>query len=92
MKKIILSIAMLATVAFISCSDDKQVEESPCKSCEMSVLNIKTTTEYCDNGNGTYTIKVSLGGVSNSETLDFAEGQTIDSITAAQESAGATCK
>lgn len=73
MKKIILSIAMLASITFVSCSDD---DDNSCKTCENSAHKV----EVCDNGDGTAILTVSAQGETETITVDIPEGESIDTI------------
>ena len=88
MKKIILSIAMLASVAFVSCSDDDDNKDS-CKTCTLTLVSINTSTKYCDNGDGKITATIA----GQETSIDIPEGMTFDTyISNAIEKTGATCK
>ena len=82
MKKIILSMAMISAVAFASCSDSDNTpeEESKCKVCTLAIIS----TEVCDNGDGTLTVKVN--GTEQTVTAEYSD------YVKALELAGATCK
>ena len=67
MKKPLLFLAMAATVAFASCSDDD--DDKNCDSCTLQGEKL----EICDNGDGTYT----LSGGGESETIDEADLQGV---------------
>ncbi|NNG09605.1 MAG: hypothetical protein HKM92_05510 [Arenibacter sp.] len=70
MKKFILGMAMLATMAlsFTSCSDDDDAA-TDCDTCTAQGQEI----EICDNGNDTFTLTV--GG--ESETIPASELQGV---------------
>lgn len=70
MKKCILGMAMLATMAFsfTSCSDDDDVATN-CDTCTAQGQQI----EICDNGDDTYTLTVA----GESETVTAAELQGV---------------
>ena len=89
MKKIILSIAMIATIAFTGCSDNDETDKK-CLSCEFSGLGVETPikTQYCDNGDGTMTITVK--GI-QTVTDDIPEGSSFEEIIEAAKKQGTTC-
>ncbi len=60
MKKVVLFIALMSTVAFTSCSNDDD-DVKKCASCSLLGISV----EACDNGDGTVTV-TSAG---QSETL-----------------------
>lgn len=77
MRKIILSIAMLATVAFIGCANDD--DEPTCKTCNDIAFFEGLSLEFCDNGDNTITITGSLAGIETaSEIVDIPEGETFE--------------
>ncbi len=90
MKKLILSIAMVGTLAFAACSIEDAVEDAvdqlqgelSCETCELSSIS----TQYCDNGDGT--IEVTVSGVSTDIDLN---GTSFDDYIAVLEASGATC-
>lgn len=89
MKKIILSIAILASVSFVSCSsdDDDDVTQNACETCDLGVqVGIPLVTEICDNGDGTITSTVF--GEATTESLD---GLTFEAYIAALKLLGITC-
>ena len=94
MKKIILSITMLASIAFVSCSndDDDKDDTKTCTTCELQAAGFGFSNEYCDNGDGTYDLTATVAGQSTTQTINFIDGQTIQSIISTQENLGATCK
>lgn len=86
MKKIILSIAMISSVSFTSCSADSIVEkikeelEIKCQECTLKTV----VSNVCDNGDGSITVTV--GDVGTNVVIGYNE------YIAAQKTAGATCK
>ena len=78
MKKIILSIAMMATIAFTGCSSDDDNGSPECKTCE-NINDSGITGEVCDNDDGTFTLTLTQ---SEEEiftiTQDIPEGESID--------------
>lgn len=93
MKKIILSIAMLASIVFVSCSDDDDKDDAKtCTTCDLEAAGFGFSNEYCDNGDGTYNLTATVAGQSTTQTFDFIDGQTIETIISTQEEIGATCK
>ncbi|NRR91424.1 hypothetical protein HSX10_07595 [Winogradskyella undariae] len=91
MKKIILSFAVIAAIGFTSCSSDDDSSDggsdSACQTCDLEIFGFATSTEYCDNGDGTYTYTTE----GQSVTEDLPEGTSFDDIISAYEAAGATC-
>jgi hypothetical protein len=86
MKKIILSIAILASVSFVSCSSDDETQ-NVCETCDVGALvGIPAVTEFCDNGDGTITSTVF--GESTTESLD---GLTFEAYVANLKLLGITC-
>ena len=84
MKKIILSIAMIASVAFISCSDDGDNNPNSCKSC-ANIADSGVDIEVCDNGNGKATVTTSIGGKEvSTTTVDIPAGESLQSIDCSQ--------
>ena len=80
MKKIILSIAMLATVTFTGCSDDES--DDNCRSCD-NLANSGINVEVCDNGDGTATATAttSIGNVVlATRTEAIPEGEDFDDV------------
>ena len=69
-KKCILGMAMLATMAFglTSCSNDDDDAEKICDSCTLQ----SETIELCDNGDDTYTL--TAGGQSETITKEELSG------------------
>lgn len=76
MKKLILSIAMVGTLAFAACSDS---ESNDCTSCNDLAGVEGLSIDICDNGDGTAEITSSFAGVSSSETIDL-DGENIDDL------------
>ncbi|MFS4415490.1 hypothetical protein [Maribacter sp. 2307ULW6-5] len=70
MKKVVLSVLAVASLALTGCSDD---DDNRCASCEVGLLGMEITTEACDNGDGTVTL-TTLGEsqVLSSEQLEGA--------------------
>ena len=68
MKKIVLFMALAATVAFSSCSKD---DDDTIK-CESCIAN-DTKVEICENSDGTYTLTVNG---EQSSVLESLEGLT----------------
>ena len=68
MKKVVLFMALAATVAFTSCSKDDD-DENKCESCTAN----DTKVEICENGNGTYTLTI---GDEESDTIEDLGGLT----------------
>lgn len=89
MKKNILSIAMLTSIAFVACSDNDESQKK-CISCEYSGPGTDTPlkTEYCDNGDGTMTITVA--GI-QTVTSEIPEGSTFEEVVEAAKTQGTTC-
>lgn len=73
MKKVVLFMALMTTVAFTSCSNDDDDDVKKCASCSLLGISV----EACDNGDGTVTV-TSAG---QSETLS---GEDLDGISAAE--------
>ena len=70
MKKIILSIVMLASIVFISCSDDDNTPAKKCETCQVNSVNIK----ICDAGNG----KVEVTTAGQTVTITLPQGVTYE--------------
>lgn len=87
MKKIILSFAVIAALGFTSCSSDDDNggggDNGGCQTCDLLIVS----TEFCDNGDGTYTTTVA----GQSTTEDIPDGSSFADIIAAFEASGATC-
>lgn len=80
-------VTVVSGLVFTACSSDDDSSDGPvCETCELDVLGIELTTEYCDNGDGTVT--VIFEGVE--ETQDLG-GVTFDEFISAIEQAGGTC-
>ncbi|WP_106143814.1 hypothetical protein [Flagellimonas meridianipacifica] len=77
MKKIIFAFALLASIGFTGCSSDDDSSSSNCTTCSITLLDITTSTEYCDNGDGTVTATTE----GESETVDL-EGISFDAFIA----------
>jgi len=73
MKKVVLFMVLMTTVAFTSCSNDDDDDVKKCASCSLLGISV----EACDNGDGTVTV-TSAG---QSETLS---GEDLDGISAAE--------
>ena len=69
-KKCILGMSMLATMAFgcTSCSNDDDDDEKICDTCTLQ----NETIELCDNGDDTYTL--TAGGESETITKEELSG------------------
>ncbi|WBX73985.1 hypothetical protein PG913_01705 [Tenacibaculum pacificus] len=80
---------MLASVAFVSCSDDDNNAEESVNSCKECEMMGSITTKYCDNGDGTITVTV-LGQETSISRLP--EGTTFDKYIESMDTAGVTCK
>jgi len=81
--KNLLTIALFATaLVFTACSsdDDSTSSSNECKTCEIDLLGTLTSTEYCDNGDGTMTVTID----GQEQTVDL-EGATFDDFIAAVE-------
>ncbi|MFK7832182.1 MAG: hypothetical protein AB8B52_02795 [Winogradskyella sp.] len=90
MKKLILSFAVIATLGFTSCSDDDDNNDNgsdPCQTCNIDLLGTSLSTEYCDNGDGTYTITV----FGEEQVVDLGDDETFADVIAAVEAAGSAC-
>jgi hypothetical protein len=86
MKKIILSIAILASVSFVSCSSNDETQNT-CETCDVgALLGVSAVTEFCDNGDGTITSTVF--GEATTESLD---GLTFEAFIANLKLLGVTC-
>ncbi|GGE11790.1 hypothetical protein [Psychroflexus salis] len=88
MRNSILSVSLLAMFfVFTSCSSDDDSSSSnnnDCLVCELELFGQSTSTEYCDNGDGTVTV--------NGEGTEDLEGVSFsDFISAQEEFLGATC-
>ena len=87
MKKSVLFLALAATVAFTSCSsDDDGDSNSSCNTCTIELEGISSTTEYCDNGDGTMT--ATTDGVEQNVPLN---GISFASFISIIEASGGTC-
>lgn len=88
MKKLFLSLTLAsAFFAFTSCSsDDDSSSSSECKVCDLELLGQATTTEYCNNGDGTVTV-ITMG---TEQSVDL-EGMSFSDFIAGIETLGATC-
>jgi hypothetical protein len=97
MKKIIFTIAILTSITFASCSSNNGTvdDDSNCKECEISevsddgmIIGTTTSSVYCDNGNGTWTLTKD----GESETFEFEEGISFEQLIIDLENTGATCE
>lgn len=79
MKKLVFSIMIVASFAFVGCSDDDDVDENKCASCDLLGVSV----EACDNGDGTVT--VSAAGESQVLSGDELEGQSATEYVQALE-------
>lgn len=88
MKKLLLSVSLLAAFfAFTSCSsDDDSSSANDCLVCDLELFGQATSTEYCDNGDGTVTV-ISMD---QEETVDL-EGNSFSDFISGIEALGATC-
>lgn len=90
MKKLILMIAMAGVFTFTSCSsdDDGGARSSQCRTCSVNTGEADAVTEYCDNGDGTYT--KTQNGETTTEVIP--EGLNFDQFIASQVSLWADCQ
>ncbi len=88
LKKSIISAFILGVFLLLSCSkdDDDKKAVDDCQTCNFEFLGEILISEFCDNGNGTFTITTD----GESETQDL-EDATFQEIIAAYEQFGATC-
>ena len=80
MKNSIYAALIIGALCLSNCSssDDKDVLEEECVTCNLELLGENITSEFCDNGDGTLTITTL--GESEIEDLD---GATFDEFIAA---------
>lgn len=90
MKKVIFMALASGLFAFTSCSsdDDGDATSSKCRTCTVDSEGSGTVTEYCDNGDGTYT-KTQAGAVI---TEDIPAGVTFSQFIASQVGIWADCE
>lgn len=95
---ILSSVTFIITILFIGCSgsddnNDEAESNSDCIVCELMTEDSSITiiNEWCDNGDGTYDLTVTVGGQTNTDTFDFAGDQTIEDLAALDEERGAVC-
>ena len=88
MKKFMFLALMIGALGFHSCGsdDDGNQNQNECQTCDLELLGIVISSEYCDNGDGTMTV-TSEG---QEETVDL-EGLSFDAFISALEQIGATC-
>lgn len=90
MKKIfsIAALALACTVSLTSCNKDDDSSDSnnnnDCITCTISQLGITSSTEFCDNGDGSITVTV------NGQST-VVENTTISQASQALVTAGASC-
>ncbi|SHG57378.1 hypothetical protein [Flagellimonas flava] len=75
MKKGVLFTALIATVLFTGCSKDDDNGGGSCRVCSIELLGVNTSTEYCDNGDGTLTATTD----GQEETVDL-DGVSFDTF------------
>ena len=87
MKKSIFMALSIGFFCFVSCSksDDKKALQD-CQTCNLDILGEMISSEFCDNGDGTFTI--TSNGESETQDLD---GATFQQFIDAYEQFGATC-
>jgi hypothetical protein len=84
MKKILFFAAVLAAVTVTSCkSDDNGGGDDDCTTCSFEGDSSEESVEFCNNGDGTYTID----GVEQ----DIPDGTSFNQIITAFELLGADC-
>jgi hypothetical protein len=89
MKKLIMSLAVVAALGFTSCSSDDDKggnDDGGCQTCDIEALGFEISTEICDNEDGTIT--VTTEGVE--QIIDLEEG-TYAQYISALEAAGYDC-
>ncbi|NNK81554.1 MAG: hypothetical protein HKO92_00370 [Flavobacteriaceae bacterium] len=88
MKKRILSTLVVLSLSISACSnnDDKDTPSEDCRTCLLELLGESTSTEICDNGDGTVTI--TSNGEEETQDLD---GATFAQLIAGYELLGASC-
>ena len=86
MKRFFLIATIVGGLMFTACSSDDDNDGPVCESCELNVLGIALTTEYCDNRDGTIT--VIFEGVE--ETQDLG-GVTFEEFISSIEQVGGVC-
>lgn len=86
MKKIMLMAFATVFFAFTSCSsDDDGNTSSSCEICTVTFEGSTSTTTYCDNEDGTYTITLEDG---TETTQDIPGDVSFDEFIASQEQLG----
>ncbi|MDT0294708.1 hypothetical protein ACFQ3R_03900 [Mesonia ostreae] len=90
MKKLTLIIAMAGVFTFTSCSsdDDGDATSSQCRTCTGDAESTNSISEYCDNGDGTYT------KTENGETVtgEIPEGLNFNEFIASEVGIWADCQ
>jgi len=88
MKNLLFS-ALVFSLAFISCKKDDDGDDGNggCQTCEQTISGVAISTEYCDNGDGTFTTTIQ-GGQSTTQSLG---GAPFSAIITTAENGGATC-
>ena len=80
MKKLLFGCALIfGSFAITSCGDD----DGGCKTCEINLLIVTSTTEVCQNGDDVIT---TTDGVDTT-----IPGTTVSDVVSGLESAGADC-
>lgn len=88
MKKIILSVAMIASMAFVGCSSDDDSGNDTCVSCETNAILFSISTQICDNGDGTADVTTEVQGEEFVTTIDLAEGETVQDLDCEAQALG----
>lgn len=88
MKNLICMTLVMGLFAFTSCSNDDDGGDktsSDCQTCTTSFEGVESQADYCDNGDGTYTVVQTNG---QETTQDLPEGANFGDIIADLELAG----
>ncbi|MDT0294707.1 hypothetical protein ACFQ3R_03905 [Mesonia ostreae] len=88
MKRWICMALATGLFAFTSCSNDDDGGDktgADCQTCTTSFEGVESQADYCDNGNGTYTVIESNG---QETTQDIPDGTNFDNIIADLELTG----
>jgi hypothetical protein len=87
MKKLLFGVVACGII-LISCKKDDNGDQgsNSCQTCEQTISGTLNSTEYCDNGDGTFS--TNFQGQSTTQSLG---GAPFSAIIVTAENGGATC-